>query len=485
MDTTRSTSRAAHQPSHRPSPRSSPSTSPSTSPAEPPFGLPVLAELPALAAVLTELTSADRALLRAAVQLCDLLADGSVETTSGVPIEHWIAIVAGYTRMDRRLLLRTCRLLRRFPALRDGVTSERLSWPQLRGLTLALRDAPTALDARLDAFLAALLTHLDGQEPDAVVRQVERAVTEWGHELEPTEVGAPASFLYLQPRLDGTGGRLSGEFDAVVLAVIDEATAPARDQLDHAGGVGGARADNLLTRLAHSCGAEAPPTDTAAERPPGRSSGHPALPPVRLLLRMELGALLDETRTPADLLTRLTGGRLRLSSAAARRLVEERGAELRGIVVDDIGAVVGVGRATRIAPGWLRDASLAVHDTCTGAFCEHPARDADLDHAAPWWPSTPDQAPGGTDLDNLGPLCAASNRRKERAGWRASQADDGTRIWSHPRSGLTVGTVPGTWRPPGWDPASVPVRHGPGAEPGTTVSDDGGPGRRGAGGLPF
>jgi hypothetical protein len=512
MDTTTSTPHAGHHPRHRPSPGATPGSSPGMAAGmssgasldEAPFGLPVLAELPALAAVLTELTSADRALLRAVIQLCELLADDSVETTSGVSIAPWITLVVGYTRMDRRLLLRTCRLLGRFPALRDGVTTERLSWPQLRGLTLALRDVPTVLDPRLDAFLAALLPHLDGQEPDAVVRQVERAVAEWGQELAPTEAGVPTSFLYLQPRLDGTGGRVSGEFDAVGLAVIDEATAPARDQLDHLGGVAGARAENLLTRLSHSCDADdtgdtddtgdaddpairrgGSTADTAAERPPERPSGRAHLPPVRLLLRMELGALLDETRTPADLLTRLTGGHLRLSSAAARRLVDERGAELRSIVVDDLGRVVGVGRATRVAPGWLRDASLAVHDTCTAAFCEHAARDADLDHAQPWWPSTPGQVPGGTDLDNLGPLCATSNRGKERAGWRVAQAEDGTRRWSHPRSGLTVSTVPGTWRPPGWDPTCAPIRHGAATQLGDTVPDDGDAGRRGAGGLPF
>jgi hypothetical protein len=45
-----------------------------------------------------------------------------------------------------------------------------------------------------------------------------------------------------------------------------------------------------------------------------------------------------------------------------------------------------------------------------------------LGHAVPWHPTHPDQPPGHTDHDNLGPLCDTTNRAKEAAGWRASPA---------------------------------------------------------------
>jgi hypothetical protein len=89
---------------------------------------------------------------------------------------------------------------------------------------------------------------------------------------------------------------------------------------------------------------------------------------------------------PAELLTALVGGRLKLTGAAARRLADERGVLLRTVVVDDHGAVLGVGRATRRPPGWLTDSDLAVHDTCTGPGCDRPAARAQTDHAVPWWP---------------------------------------------------------------------------------------------------
>jgi hypothetical protein len=437
-----------------------------------PFELPVLAELPELANMLQALTVADRAMSQALVLLARLLDGDEVVTVSGVGVEEWIGIVARHTRMDRRFTLRTARLLHRFPTLRGAVESRQLSWPQLRGLALALRDCPTVLDGKVDAFLGDLLPHLADTEPDAVVDQVKRAVGEWAAELAPeVEEGPARNYLHLQPRLDGTGGKLSGELDAVGLAIIDDATAPTRTQLDHPAGIGGARADNLLTRLTHTCshantaGGEGEmkaggQTDTTLDSDAAGPAGGP-LPGVKLLLRAELADLLDATRTPVDLLTRLVGGSLRLTAAAARRLLDERGAELRTIVVD-AGQVLGVGRATRVPPGWLRDATLAVHSTCTAPLCDRPALGADLDHAQPWHPTRPDDLPGGTDVDNLGPLCATTNRAKEAAGWRATQHPDGRRTWTHPRTGLTITSLPATWRrPPRDGPSERRDRDGP------------------------
>jgi hypothetical protein len=437
-----------------------------------PFGLPVLAELPELAVVLEELVVADAAALRAVAGLASLLADEQVAAVSGVSVEEWIGIVAHHTRMDRRLLLRTARLLGRFPTLHGAVRDLQLSWSQLRGLALVLREAPSVLDAKIDGFLGQLLPHLAGTDPDAVISQVQRAIAEWAAELTPaTEEPAARSFLHLQPRLDGTGGRISGELDAVGLAIVDDATAPTRAQLDHPGGTGGARADNLLTRLTHTCPpADGPPAEDTEGADAGRAAPTPgpggeagraggALPAVKLLLRCDYTDLLDTTRTPLDLLTRLVGGSLRLTTAAARRLLDHRGAELRTIIVDH-GHILGVGRTSRVPPGWLRDATLAVHSTCTGPLCDRPALGADLDHAQPWQPTHPDQQPGGTDVDNLGPLCGATNRTKETAGWHARQHRDGRRTWTHPRTGLQITSLPTTWRPP--PPRDRRDRDGPG-----------------------
>jgi hypothetical protein len=107
--------------------------------------------------------------------------------------------------------------------------------------------APTSLPATAPAsdavagpapfglpVLAELLPHLEGTDPDAVISQVQRAIAEWSAELTPAVDEPEArSYLHLQPRLDGTGGRISGELDVVGLAIVDDATAPTRAQLDH------------------------------------------------------------------------------------------------------------------------------------------------------------------------------------------------------------------------------------------------------------
>lgn len=469
----------------------------------PPFGLSVLDDLPQLATVLEQLATADRTQLHAVAGLADLLADDEVERTTGVGVEHWLAVVACQTQMDRRLLMRTCRLLHRLPTLDDAVRRARVSFPQLRGLSLALRGVATELDAQVDQMLAAVLDGLEEVErpdPDVVVRQVLAALDELDHDdLAARERDARAGrYLHLQPRLDGTGGRFVGELDAPGLALLDAATTPPAALRDLVASSGAARADTLLARLAGGLasdatdgpgdarvgadgglGADGDPVgelSTGAEREPAEGWWDD-LPSPTLLLRLPFETLLDD-RMPADLLTSLTGGRLRMTAAAARRLVDTAGARLRTIVVDGEGAVLGVGRSTRRPPGWLTDAIAAIHDTCTAPGCDRSALTTQNDHATPWWPARPDQAPGRTDLDELGPLCATTNRAKESSGWQVVQTANGTRTWRHDRSGLVTTTVPATWRPPDDPRRRPPPRPAPpgpldgsGPAPPATVSD--------------
>ena len=124
----------------------------------------------------------------------------------------------------------------------------------------------------------------------------------------------------------------------------------------------------------------------------------------QLLVRIDLDTLFDRGRLPAELSTRLTGGKLWLDDATARQLADARGADLRAVVLDRTGRVVGVGRRTRTAPGWPRDATLALHDTCSHPGCAIAARHCDVDHARPWHPDRLEDAAGRTDVDELAPL---------------------------------------------------------------------------------
>jgi hypothetical protein len=97
---------------------------------------------------------------------------------------------------------------------------------------------------------------------------------------------------------------------------------------------------------------------------------------------------------------------MHLDAHAARRLADA-GAEIR-LIVTDRGRIVGVGRQSRVPPGWLRDATLSLHDTCTAPGCDRAALSAHTDHAVPW------DAGGHTDIGNCGPLCGHDNHTKER-----------------------------------------------------------------------
>jgi hypothetical protein len=166
-----------------------------------------------------------------------------------------------------------------------------------------------------------------------------------------------------------------------------------------------------------------------------------------------------------------------LNAAAARRLIDQRGADLRTTILDDTGQVVGIGRRHRVPPGWLTDGLLALHDTCSEPGCTTAALSCQTDHARPWHPARPGDLPGRTDVDNLAPLCTSANRTKETDGWTCTQTADGTRTWRHQRSGLTATTIPTGTRPrwlthvastdpPGDPPGEPPPRYPTDDDPG-------------------
>ncbi len=430
---------------------------------------PVLVEVPELARVLSVARQLDRLVASLLDGLLVLRATGWAEVATGVALEQWLAIVGRRTGSDRRMLLTACEVLERFPALRDAfVVNAEVSWAQLRTVVLQLARLPRHLDARLDGELVtAMLAAAD--DPDAFGMVVSRALQRIEPAPGPPAPPPPAAgeFFGMQPRLDGTGGRVWGEFGPIGFATLDAAlntvspgagaakegfaaaSDPAGARKVAAGG-GRARAARLLALVEHDC------TDTAREG--GRSGRRP-----QLLIRIELDTLLDRDRLPVTVLTSLTGGRMWADAATIRTLIQERGADLRTVVFEDTGRMLGVGRRTRIPPGWLADALLALHDTCSAPGCRVAARVCQLDHARPWHPRHPDEPGGSTEVPNLAPLCGTDNAAKEPDGWTATQALDGTRLWRHARTGLATRTLPATWQPP--PPAITTTRPPDGPDP--------------------
>jgi hypothetical protein len=420
-----------------------------------PFGFPVLAELPELAAVLSDLREVDRLLARVVDTLIVLQDDGEVERVTGVAIEHWMSIVAGRTGSDVRMLRCAVRACRRLPSLYGAFSSGRISWAQTRAVALRTDKVSMLDDHALDGAVADAVEACEGSDPDALARMVGWAISALVpvSDAEDTPAGREG-FLALQPRLDGSGGTAYAELDGVSFALLDAATAsagplqvaPTRDRFGgptdpesaaEASRVSGRQ--RLANLIDHLTGARIDGPDGASSDGDGDARSVPGPVQVNLLLRAELDTLTGRSGLPAQLLTTLAGGAMHVNATAARKLAEQ--APSLRLVLTDGGEVVGVGRRTKKPPRWLWEAMLAVHDTCSAPGCVRPALTAQFDHAVTW------EAGGATDAANGAPLCGHDNLHKEREGWRAAGRADGTRRWHHPRSGLTVKTHPATRRP--------------------------------------
>ncbi|MFA9444953.1 DUF222 domain-containing protein [Egicoccus sp. AB-alg6-2] len=391
-----------------------------------------------------------------------------------MPLEQWLLIVARRTGTDRRMLMTTADVCRRLPALLEAFVQGRVSWSQVRTLVLQVHRLPHADDEQLDTALAELIHRAEGGDADQLgqlARFIDHDFGDRGVSDNDREASEPAEFLALQPRLDGTGGRFFGEAGPASFAILENATNPGPPEVatgrrfgQHADrdttrqlaeSAGRRRLTRLIDLLDHTCdpggGSEAD-GDNRRSRP-------------TLLVVADLDTLCDRDQTPARLLHHLAGGRMYLTSTAARRLVDQRGAELRTTILDDTGAVVGIGRKHRDPPGWLAEGLLALHDTCTEPGCTTASRSCQIDHAIAWHPARPGDLLGRTDADNLAPLCTSANRTKEADGWTCTQTADGTRRWRHPRTGLTTTTIPAGTRPPWLPAARPPDRHEPRAGP--------------------
>ena len=401
---------------------------------------------------------------------------GEVEAATGVSIELWLSAAGRRTRADRRMLQAWADLRPSMPTLARAFDGGAVSWAQVRALTLACQRLPGHLRAAVDHALAPEIEALATAEPDDLVAVVSRLLGSLQAEADEVARAEQAAtrdrFVNIQPRLDGSGGQLFAELDALGLAIVSEAldagTPPSpfdarRDDAEDADGdadgvvgsghqlderhLGAPRDAAARWALARTLGARRADrlVSLCARALAQGTAAAPAVVAPTVLLTMSLDNLLDGTGPPPELLTRLTGGRLKVSTPTAQRLVEQAGARLRGIVLDDTGQILGVGRSTRVPPGWLREAITVRDGVCREPGCQTSAVVCDVDHAQPWHPHA-DREAGATDIENLAALCRSANIRKERQGWYVYGLPDGRRRHHHERSGLTVDTAPRTRR---------------------------------------
>jgi hypothetical protein len=429
-------------------------------------GDPLGGRLRELAAVLD---GRDRMMGRAARLLVQVThADGLHDRLGGMTLQVWLEHVCRLPGTDARALLGVVDVLARMPTVLDALADGWLSWRQVAAIGRAARRVRVGKLADLDRFVGDAMVELGGFEPDAVVDDV----WQWVDDRQPSRLEREerardrGEFVHLQPRLTGGGAMYADlgptSFGTVAEALATDAPPPSPppvtgpDTLDdqeldgqyatlddharrHTRDHGGAMAARLVELCAR---------DLAGSRGNEASDGDPRPARPLLLATVDLDALLDSTRTPGWLLHTLAGGRMKVSVSTVQRLVDERGADLRGVVLDDCGQVVGVGRRTHVPPGWLRQAiwarDLAVRDPAGVT----PVRRADLDHVTEW----PD---GATDVTNLHPVGRRWHNHKTSRTWTVTRGADGTTTWRHRRHGWVLRLAPPR------RPTARPARDGP------------------------
>jgi hypothetical protein len=269
-----------------------------------PFGFPILAELPELAAVLSDLREVDRLLARVIDTLIVLQDDGEVERVTGVAVEHWLSIVAGRTGADVRMLRCAVRACRRLPSLYGAFSDGSISWAQTRAVALRTDRVSLLDDDALDAAVADAVEACEGSDPDALARMVGWAISAMMPVSDPgTTSTEREGFLNLQPRLDGSGGTAYAELDGVSFALLDAVTAsggpltgaPTRDRFGgptdpdaaaEASRVSGRR--RLANLIDHLSGARSAGPGGASAAGEGGGRTEPGPVQVNLLLRAEL-----------------------------------------------------------------------------------------------------------------------------------------------------------------------------------------------------
>lgn len=420
----------------------------------------------------------NRMMGRVAALLVDLRhADGIHDRLGGMTLQVWLEHVCRIPGADARGLLGAIDVLERMPSMLVGLCDGWLSWLQVAAMCRAARRVPVARLEELDDLVSAAMVDMATFEPDAIVNDVWQWVdAARPSRLERAERAADRSeFVSLSPRLFG-GGSMYGEFGSVSFATVAEALdaalapPPAVDadslqpedvddllnSLDdrrrtHTREHGGRMAARLVDLCEHALPASGPDGD-AGRGPCTASRARPLL-----LATIDLEALLDATRTPGWLLHTLAGGRMQVSAATLQRLVDDRGADLRGIVLDDAGEVVGVGRRTNVPPDWLRQAIWARDTAVTDPDGSCPVRRADLDHIVEW-------PEGPTDVDNLHTVGRTWHNHKTSKSWTVVRDNDGATTWRHRRHGWVLRLAPPR-RDLARPPRTGPPRASPSGQP--------------------
>jgi len=330
------------------------------------------------------------------------------------------------------------------------------------GAALAL--APVTADRRI-AVARALAGRLT--DTAAALARGEISVLSAAVLAEETEGLSDAAARAVQARMLPTAGRLAvGRFRRAVRRAVAAAD-PVGVEVAHAAAVADrgvrfyAEPDGMavltarlaaesaelvftaLTALAGPATAEAPTIEVrradALVELACRALDDPELPRTHrrrphVAVTIDLATLLGLAEHPGEL-----AGYGPIPASAARALAAD--GHWRRLVTDPLsGTLLDHGRTTYTPPAALVDFLLARDGTCRFPGCSLPAVRCDLDHSVAW------EDGGGTDRDNLGPLCRRHHRLKTHTGWALRRNADASVTWTSPAGAIY--TLPPPTVPP-------------------------------------
>jgi hypothetical protein len=145
---------------------------------------------------------------------------------------------------------------------------------------------------------------------------------------------------------------------------------------------------------------------------------------VSVQVTIDLPTLLGLRDNPAEL-----AGYGPLAALLARALAAD--GKWRRLIHDPhTGALLDLGRSSYTPSAELTRYIHTRDAVCGFPGCNRAAHRYHLDHTHPYKPDDP--AGGGTDRNNLGPLCEHHHRLKHRAGWVLRRDPTGRATWTSP-----------------------------------------------------
>ena len=320
--------------------------------------------------------------------------------------EQVLASASGITRSDARRELKRVEILNEFPQLETALQAGSVSSAHIdvvaRNMSTLSSDERSHLSEQSE-WLANVATH---STPDNFSRALKQAVLRLSSHNELERLEQQRRKTWLRHWVDRDSGMvcMHGEFDPESGLSVVGKLQQVVDRLFHERTPstcpeGEARVQHLnalgLVALVHQS---------------SEANGH-----VSPHHRAEISVVIDyrtlvEGVHPNTLMH--TGTDVNIPISTIRRMACE--AKIIPVVLSSAGAVLDLGRSSRLASRQQRQALEAMHPTCAIPQCQVPVGQCQPHHLTFW------NSGGPTDLNNLVPLCATHHRCVHEGGWKLS-----------------------------------------------------------------